>query len=105
MAEEIVVFGDVVSTTVIVNRPVEVFVEESITEQLTIVDPSGNMDPEDGEHVGVMLPSAKSDAVTKYVTGAPDAAVASAVMSDGKFSVGTVVSTTLISNDAVSVFP
>ena len=87
------------------NMPAAVFWEESVMSQLTVVEPSGNVEPEAGEHVGVMLPSTISDAVAEYVTGAPAADVASAVISDGRFSVGPVVSTALIPNEAVSVLP
>ena len=103
IADEIVVFGEVVSTTVIVNNPVDVFSDESVTSQDTTVEPNGNIDPEAGEHVAVTSPSTKSVAVAEYATVAPDADVASTIISEGRFSVGMVVSITVILNEAVSV--
>src|SRR3989304_1272741 len=97
--------GPVVSTTFTINEPVDVFPAVSVAEQSTVVEPSGNVEPEAGEHDGATSPSTRSVAVAEYVTEAPDADVASAVISDGRLSVGPVVSTTFTINEPVDVFP
>src|SRR3989304_3235465 len=97
--------GPVVSTTFTINEPVDVFPAVSVAEQSTVVEPSGNVEPEAGEHDGATSPSTRSVAVAEYVTEAPDADVASAVISDGRLSVGPVVSTTFTVNEPVDVFP
>src|SRR3990172_591438 len=97
--------GSVVSTTFTINEPVDVFPAVSVAEQSTVVEPSGNVEPEAGEHDGATSPSTRSVEVAEYVTEAPDADVASAVISDGRLSVGPVVSTTFTINEPVDVFP
>ncbi len=49
--------GGVVSCTVTVNEPVAVRPPLSVTEQLTVVVPSGKTDPEAGLQFGVRAPS------------------------------------------------
>ena len=70
---------------------------------MTVVRPSAKIESEDGEHDTVTSPSTTSVAVAEYVTMAPDADVASTIISEGRFSVGMVVSITVILNEAVSV--
>src|ERR1051326_5996670 len=60
--------------------------------QLTVVVPSGNVEPEEG----LQTTGALSSAVAVYVTTAPAALVASAVMSDGSVSVGGLVTTVTV---------
>jgi len=54
--------GGVVSTTRIVNVEDPVFPCASVAEHVTVVSPSGKVDPEEGAHVGVMDPSTRSEA-------------------------------------------
>ena len=67
------IYGLVESTTFTTNDALDIFPAASEDEQLTSVDPSGNVEPEAGVHVVATSPSTKSDAVAEYVTGAPDA--------------------------------
>jgi hypothetical protein len=55
--------GGVVSctSTVVVAEPT--LPELSLAVQVTVVVPSGNVEPEAGTHVGVTLPSTRSDAL------------------------------------------
>ena len=59
--------------------------------QLTVVVPSGNVDPD----AGLQTTGAFSSAVATYVTTAPAALVASAMMFAGRCRVGAVVSWTV----------
>jgi hypothetical protein len=97
--------GLVVSLTVTVNEPEAVLPRVSDVEQLTVVVPSGNVEPEAGVQLTDRVPSTRSVAVAVNVTILPDALVASAMMFDGSVRVGAVVSLTVIVNDAVPVFP
>jgi len=54
--------GGVVSTTRIVNVAEPVLPCASVAEHPTVVTPSGNVDPEEGAHVGVREPSTRSEA-------------------------------------------
>ena len=63
--------------------------------QVTGVVPIANVDPESGEHEGVVLPSTASFAEAEKFTFAPAAEVASRVMSPGVETVGGVVSWTV----------
>src|SRR5829696_6989149 len=80
--------GAVVSTIVTLNIPVVVASALSVTAQFTCVIPSAKVEPEAGEHVGVSAPSSASVAVTVNETAAPEALVASLVMSAGRLSDG-----------------
>lgn len=73
--------------------------------QLTIVLPSGKVEPDGGADTGVMEPSTESAAEAVYETGAPPGPVASAVMSAGKVSTGSVVSWTITSKVPKVVLP
>src|SRR5260370_15538104 len=83
--------GGVVSTTVTVKLPVDVLPTLSVAEQVTVVVPSGKIEPEGGEQVTGSVPSTTSVAVAAKVTAAPDGPVASAVMDVGKLKEGGVV--------------
>ena len=60
--------------------------------QVTVVVPIGNVEPEDGVHVGPLVTPTASEAVTVYVTTAPAGLEVSTVISDGTVMVGGVVS-------------
>jgi hypothetical protein len=99
--------GPVVSTTVTWNAAVEVFPAASLAVQLTVVVPSGNVEPDAGVQAKLVTPTL-SVAEAEYETAAPAALVASAVMSDGTVITGGVVSAcwvTVTVNDFVAVFP
>ena len=84
--------GPVVSRTVTVNDPVAVLPAASVAEQLTVVVPSGNVEPEGGVHVTTGFAGFASVAVAVKVVTAPDGPCASTVVFAGRFSVGGVVS-------------
>jgi hypothetical protein len=71
--------GGVVSTTVIVNEPVAMLPEASVAEQVTVVVPSGNVEPEVGSHSTATGPSTRSEADGLKATAAPAELVASTV--------------------------
>ena len=81
-----------VNTTVTVNDAVPVLPAASVAEQLTVVVPSGNVEPEAGVQTAATEPSMLSVAVTVNDTVLPDAEVASVVMADGTVRTGGVVS-------------
>ena len=64
----------------------------SVAVHETFVDPIAKVDPEPGEHEGVMLPSTASFAEAEKVTVLPPEESASRVMSPGVERVGLVVS-------------
>ena len=84
--------GDVVSRTVTWKLPFTLFPRLSLAEQLTVVLPSGKMEPEAGEHSTETGPSTRSRAVALKVALAPFEPVASTVMSPERWSDGAVVS-------------
>ena len=90
--------GAVVSRTVTVNDPVEVFVCASAAEQSTDVGPKPKVAPLGGTHVTATVPSTTSAALVVKGTGAPDGPVASAVNEAGSVRVGAVVSLTVTLN-------
>ncbi len=67
-----------------------------MAEQVTLVVPSGKVEPEAGEQVAATEPSTMSVAEAEKVAIAPDGPVASRVISEGTVTVGGVVSTTVI---------
>ncbi len=67
--------------------------------------PSGKVEPETGEQVGVTAPSTLSVAVAVKLTVAPDALVASAVMSAGTVTIGGVVSVITVSATVILKLP
>jgi hypothetical protein len=58
-----VIVGGVVSLTVTVNEQLAELLDASLTVQLTVVVPFGNVEPDDGEHTGVPTPGQLSVAV------------------------------------------
>jgi hypothetical protein len=92
-----------VSCTTTLKLAWPVLLWASVALQETVVVPIANVDPEPGEHEGVMLPSTASFAEAEKLTVAPAAESASRVMSPGVETVGTVVSWTVILNELVPV--
>jgi hypothetical protein len=80
-----------------------VFPALSVAEQVTLVVPNENVEPEAGEQVAGTEPSTTSEAEAENVTTAPLALVACTVMFDGSVNVGGVSSTTFTLNDAEPV--
>jgi hypothetical protein len=72
---------------------------------VTVVDPTGNVDPEAGVHVGVIGPSTASLAEAANVSTFPAAELALSVTSAGTVTTGAVVSTTLTWKLAVLELP
>ena len=70
--------GALVSTTFTVKLAVPVNSVLSVAEQLTVVEPSANVEPDTGAHATVRLTPAASTAVAWYVTTAPSGPAASA---------------------------
>lgn len=83
--------GAVVSCTVTVNDPDELLFAASVAVHVTVVVPSGNVLPEAGEQLTTGDGSRSSVAVAVYVTAAPDALVASAVMLAGSCRTGRLI--------------
>src|SRR5260370_6574353 len=79
----------------------------SVDVQGGVVTPAGNVDPEAGLQLMVRVEVALSGSVaeTAYVTTAPLALVATAVMLAGRLRVGAVLSSTTTVAVAVPVFP
>jgi hypothetical protein len=98
--------GAALSLTVTVKPPVAVLPAPSVAEQLTVVVPRGNVDPEGGVHDAGSEPETASVAPAEYVTVLPAAESASAVMFAGSSSEGGVVSWTVTEKDwAALVLP
>jgi hypothetical protein len=97
----------VVSVNVTVNKndAVPVLPALSVAEQLTVVVPTGNVEPDAGVQTGVIEPSTRSVADALNVTVVPEELGAATVMSAGTETEGAVVSLTVIVNDAVPVLP
>jgi hypothetical protein len=83
-------FGGVLSTTVTLNDADPVLPALSVAEHVTLVEPSGNVDPEEGVQVGVRDAPAASSADAVKVTIAPLGPLASTVMSLGTVTTGGV---------------
>jgi hypothetical protein len=74
--------------------------------QLTVVNPSANVDPEAGEQTAATDPSTMSGAVMVYVATAPDELVASRGPTLSRSArAGPVVSSTVITYVPVDVLP
>src|SRR3989441_3586589 len=99
IAPGIVRAGGVVSPTWMVNAAEAVLPWPSVAWQLTVVAPNPKIEPEAGVQTGVRLPSTRSWAVAVKVAVAPDAPVASIVVSSGTINVGGVMSTTMTVKD------
>ena len=99
--------GGVVSCTFTVNVALELFPLASVALQVTVVVAIAKVDPDEGEHVTVLLPETTSCAVGVVKgTLAPKADIASCVMGPGTLVItGGVESTTVIVNVAELPFP
>jgi hypothetical protein len=97
--------GPVVSVTVTVNDAAPVFPFMSVAVQLTVVAPSGTVDPLAGVQVTARGPSTTSLADAVKLNAAPVAAVASTVAFAGTVTTGPIVSATVTVNDAIPVLP
>jgi len=75
-----------------VKLPLDVFPAPSVAEQLTVVVPTGKLEPEGGEQVTGTAPA--SVALAAKVTDAVVAPLTSTVIGDGRSSAGKVVSWT-----------
>ena len=105
MSAGTVTIGRVVSTTLILKLAEPVLPWASVTEQVTVVSPMANIEPEIGLQVGTRLPSTMSVALALKVTIAPAAPVASTTMSAGTVTIGAVVSLTVIVKLAMRSLP
>jgi hypothetical protein len=92
--------GPVVSATVTVKDAVPLLPLASVAVQLTVVAPSGNVDPLAGVHVTARGPSTRSVAVAVKLNAAPVALVASTVTFAGTVTTGPVVSVTVTVKEA-----
>ncbi len=93
------------SRTVTVKVADPVLPAVSVAEQVTVVVPSGKVLPDAGIQTGVIEPSTVSVAVAVNVTTAPAELVASAVISAGTVTTGSVVSRTVTVKVADPVLP
>jgi hypothetical protein len=96
MSAGTVIVGGVVSTPVTVtwNDALPVLPCASVAVQVTVVVPSGNVEPDAGVHVGMIGPSTASLADAVNVSAFPPLELVS-TMSAGTVTTGAVVSTTL----------
>ena len=97
--------GGISSATVTMKLPFAVFPRESVAEQLTVVCPRGNIEPETCEQAAITGPSTKSLAEVVKLTTAPEALVAETVILEGSVNTGGVVSTTVTLKLAVPTLP
>jgi hypothetical protein len=92
--------GGVVSVTVTVNDAEPGLLWASVALQVTVVVPTGNVDPDAAEHVGVSDPSTASTALAAPNDAvAPPGLVASTLTFPGTLTTGPVVSWTVIVNE------
>jgi hypothetical protein len=93
MSEGTVIVGGVVSANVIATwkEALPVFPCASLAVQVTVVVPTGNVEPDAGEQFELVTPTASVN-VTVYATTAPAALVAAVVMFAGTVIAGGVVS-------------
>lgn len=80
--------GAFVSLTVTVNDPDTLACAASVTVQVTVVVPSGNVAPDAHVQTAGIVPSSTSIPVALKLTGAPDGPVASTVILAGGVNVG-----------------
>jgi hypothetical protein len=77
----------------------------SVAEHVTLVVPTGNVEPEAGVQVTGTEPSTRSEAEAENLTTAPLVLVACTVISDGSVNVGEVPSTTVTVKEPEAVLP
>src|SRR5437868_734580 len=87
------------------NEPSARLPAASTALQRTVVEPTGKVLPEAGEHVTGRLPPTASRAVAVKFTTAPEGDVASAVIDAGRLRTGGVVSATVIRNEPRATLP
>jgi len=97
--------GGVKSCTVTVNDAEAVLPWLSVAVQVTLVAPTGNVDPEAGLQSGVIEPSTRSVADSVNVTTAPGEPLACTVMAEGTVTLGALVSWTVAWKEPVAVLP
>jgi hypothetical protein len=85
-------FGGVLSATVTLKEAEPMLPALSVTEHVTMVEPTMNVEPDAGVQVGVKEPSTASNAEAVNVTTAPTGPVASTLMSTGTVTTGAVLS-------------
>jgi hypothetical protein len=94
------------SVTTTLNAADPLFPAASAAVQVTVVVPTGNVDPEAGAQVGVIAPDTASVAEAENVTTAPVGPVAAAVIAeDGIVTTGATVSATVTLNPPVATLP
>jgi hypothetical protein len=97
--------GPVVSTTVTVNDAARLLPRASIAVHVTVVVPSGNVDPLTGVQVTGTSPSTASVAEEVKLNAAPVAPVASTLAFAGTVTFGAVVSVTVTVKEAARLLP
>jgi hypothetical protein len=97
--------GSVVSRTMTLNEPADVLPAASLALHVTLVVPSGNVEPEAGPQVTTGEGSTESETPTVYVTTAPDGPAASATIVPGSVRLGSVESPTTTSNESLELLP
>jgi len=97
--------GGALSVTVMLKLPWALFPFESVAEQLTVVVPMGNREPDAGTQVTGTGPSTRSFADAVKLTTVSEALDAVTVISEGNVNAGGVVSTTVTLKLAVPIFP
>ena len=90
--------------TVTVNEPFAVRPPLSVTVQLTVVVPIGNVEPDGGTHTAAIEPSCGSLPFAVNVTTAPSALVANLVMLAGGVKLGPLLVTVTV-NEPFAVRP
>jgi hypothetical protein len=103
--EGTVTTGPVVSATVTVKVADPALLLVSVAVQLTVVGPSGKVDPLAGVQLTTRGPSTTSLADAVKVNAAPVAPVASTVVLAGTVTAGPTVSVTVTVNEAAPVLP
>ena len=97
--------GSVVSRTTTLNEPADVLPAASLASHVTVVVPSGKVEPEAGAHVTTGPGSTESVTPTLYETTAPDGPAASATIVPGSVMLGSVLSPTTTSNESLAALP
>ena len=100
-----VMVGGVVSSTVTMKWSPETFPEASVAAQLTVVVPTGKVEPEEGSHSTTGLGSTESVAMLVKITSAPSLLLASVLKLAGRVSKGGVMSLTVTGKLPLLVFP
>jgi hypothetical protein len=99
--------GGIVSSNAIAtwNDALPVLPCASVAVHVTVVLPTGKVEPDAGEHIGAIGPSTASLAVAVNVSAFPAGDVALSAMSAGTVTTGGVVSRTVTWNEALATLP